>query len=111
MQGLDSFIGDDDGSGVEVVTNAGRAYIQGYRLQKDLPTTTVVPKSVATKAVRGEQKTYDVDSRRYALNSTPLRATHQVEAIVAIVSPTSPEARWAAARTSCSPTRWWTSSR
>ena len=86
VQGLDSFIGGDDGSSVEVVTNAGRAYIQGYRLQKDLPTTTVVPKSVATKAVRGEQKTYSVGSRRYALNSTPLRATRQVEAIVAIVS-------------------------
>ncbi len=86
VQGLDSFIGDDDGSSVKVVTNAGRAYIQGYRLQKDLPTTTVVPKSVAIKAVRGEQKTYNVGSRRYALNSTPLRATRQVEAIVAIVS-------------------------
>ena len=86
VQNLDSFIGGNDGSSVEVVTNAGRAYIQGYRLQKDLPTTTVVPKSVATKAVQGEQKTYDVDSRRYALNSTPLKSTRQVEAIVAIVS-------------------------
>lgn len=86
VQGLDSFIGDDDGESVEVVTNAGRAYIQGYRLQRDLPTTTVVPKSVATKAVRGEQKTYGIGTRRYALNSMPLKETRQVEAIVAIVS-------------------------
>ncbi len=86
VQGLDSFIGSDDGESVEVITNAGRAYIQGYRLQKDLPTTTVVPKSVATKAVRGEQKTYSVGNRRYPVNSTPLKATRQVEAIVAIVS-------------------------
>ena len=63
VEGLDSFIGGDDGSSVEVVTNAGRAYIQGYRLQKDLPTTTVVPKSVATKPVRGEQKTFGVGTR------------------------------------------------
>ena len=86
VQGLDSFIGGDDGSGVEVVTNAGRAYIQGYRLQKDLPTTTVVPKSVAIKSVQGEQKTYSDGSWRYTLNSTPLKASRQVEAIVAIVS-------------------------
>ncbi len=50
-----------------MITNAGRAYIQGFRLQKDLPTTTVVPKSVATKSVRGEQKTYSVGERCYAL--------------------------------------------
>ena len=86
VQGLDSFIGSDDGESVEVITNAGRAYIQGYGLQKDLPTTTLVPKSVATKAVRGEQKTYSVGNRRYTVNSTPLKATRQVEAIVAIVS-------------------------
>ena len=86
VEGLDSFIGGDDGSSVEVVTNAGRAYIQGYRLQKDLPTTTVVPKSVATKPVRGEQKTFGVGTRRYGLNNTPLKETRQVEAIIATVS-------------------------
>ena len=86
VTGLDSFIGDNDGENVEVITNAGRAYVQGYRLQKDLPTTTLVPKSVATKSVRGEQKTFNVGQRRYALNSTPLKETTQVEAIVEIVS-------------------------
>jgi len=86
VKGLDSFIGDNDGDNVEVITNAGRAYIQGFRLQKDLPTTTMVPTSVATKSVRGEQKTYNVGTRRYALNSTPLKETTQVEAIVEIVS-------------------------
>ena len=86
VEGLDSFIGRNDGAAVEVITNAGRAYVQGYRLQKDLPTTTLAPKSIATKAVRGEQKTYNVGGRRYALGSTPLKATRQVEAIVGIVS-------------------------
>ena len=86
VKGLDSFIGDNDGENVEVITNAGRAYIQGFRLQKNLPTTTLVPKSTAIKSVRGEQKTYVVGTRRYALNSTPLKETTQVEAIVEIVS-------------------------
>ena len=86
VKGLDSFIGDNDGENVEVITNAGRAYIQGFRLQKDLPTTTLVPKSTAVKSVRGEQKTYVVGTRRYALNNTPLKETTQVEAIVEIVS-------------------------
>ena len=86
VKGLDSFIGDNDGENVEVITNAGRAYVQGHRLQKDLPTTTLVPKSVATKSVRGEQKTFNVGQQRYALNSTPLKETTQVEAIVEIVS-------------------------
>lgn len=82
VRGFDSFIGGDDGASVQVVTNAGRAYIQGFRLQKDLPTTTTVPKSVATKSVRGEQKTYNAGERRYALNCAPLKETTQVEAIV-----------------------------
>ena len=86
VKGFDSFIGGNDGASVRVVTNAGRAYIQGYRLQKDLPTTTVVPKSVATKSVRGEQKTFVTGQRSYALNCTPLKETTQVEAIVEIVS-------------------------
>ncbi|MEP0842196.1 MAG: DUF4815 domain-containing protein [Phycisphaerae bacterium] len=86
VKGLDSFIGDNDGQNVEVITNAGRAYIQGFRLQKDLPTTTLVPKSTAVKSVRGEQKTYVIGTRRYALNNTPLKETTQVEAIVEIVS-------------------------
>lgn len=86
VRGFDSFIGSNDGSNVEVITNAGRAYIQGFRLQKDLPTTTLVPKSVATKSVRGEQKTYVTGQRSYALNCTPLKETTQVEAIVEIVS-------------------------
>jgi hypothetical protein len=86
VKGLDSFIGDNDGENIEVITNAGRAYIQGFRLQKDLPTTTLVPKSTAVKSVRGEQKTYVVGTRRYALNNTPLKETTQVEAIVEIVS-------------------------
>ncbi len=86
VKGFDSFIGGNDGASVQVITNAGRAYIQGYRLQKDLPTTTVVPKSVATKSVRGEQKTFVTGQRSYALNCTPLKETTQVEAIVEIVS-------------------------
>ena len=101
VKGLDSFIGDNDGENVEVITNAGRAYIQGFRLQKDMPTTTLVPKSTAVKSVRGEQKTYVVGTRRYALNNTPLKETTQVEAIVEIVSNI----------TRRPPTRWWTSSR
>lgn len=86
VRGFDSFIGSSDVANAQVITNAGRAYIQGFRLQKDLPTTTLVPKSVATKSVRGEQKTYNTGERRYALNSNPLKQTTQVEAIVEIVS-------------------------
>lgn len=86
VRGLDSFIADNDGENVQAITNAGRAYIQGFRLQKDLPTTTLVPKSVAAKAVRGEQKTYSSGQRQYALNCTPLKATTQVEAIVEITA-------------------------
>ncbi len=84
VKGLDTFIGGVDDDSVEVVTNAGRAYIRGFRHQRDLPTSTLVPKSVAVKSVRGEQKTFDINKRRYAVNSTPLKETTQVEAIVEI---------------------------
>ncbi|MCB2141323.1 DUF4815 domain-containing protein [bacterium] len=82
VKGFDSFLGDIDGDNIDLITNAGRAYIEGYRLQLDLPTTTAVPKSVATKSVRGEQKTFSASQRRYALNCTPLKETTQVEGIV-----------------------------
>ena len=86
VKGFDSFIGTLNDDSVDVVTNAGRAYIQGFRHQRDLPTTTPIPKSVATKAVRGEQKTFTSANRRYAVNCTPLKATTQVEAIVEITA-------------------------
>lgn len=82
VRGFDSFLASNDDSNVQVITNAGRAYIQGFRLQKDLPTTTLVPKSVATKSVRGEQKTFSVNQRIYPLSCTPLKESMQVEAIV-----------------------------
>lgn len=53
-------------------------------ISADLPTSTLVPKSIATKSVRGEQKTFDINKRRYPVNSTPLKETTQVEAIVEI---------------------------
>ncbi len=84
--GLDSFLGESETDGRHVITNAGRAYIQGYRLQRDLPTSTWIPKSTATKLVRGEQKTFVPSQRRYALNSRPLKETSQCEAIVEIVA-------------------------
>jgi hypothetical protein len=81
VRGLDTFIGRDDGVLVDAVTNAGRAYVKGYRFQLDLPFVSKVPVSVATRSVRGEQKTFSVDERRYPLNNRPLAATSQVEAI------------------------------
>ena len=86
VRGFDSFVGTAlDALNIQVITNAGRAYVQGYRFQKDLPTMTPVPASMSTKSVRGEQKTYRVGTRIYGLNSGPLKATTQVESIVAIV--------------------------
>ncbi len=86
VRGFNSFMGMMRTDSVDVITNAGRAYIEGYRLQFDLPKTTVIPKSVATKAVRGEQKTFNASERRYAVNSTPLKETTQLEAIVEITA-------------------------
>ncbi|HNY28932.1 MAG TPA: DUF4815 domain-containing protein, partial [Candidatus Sumerlaeota bacterium] len=86
VRGFNTFIGAIRNDGVDVITNAGRAYVEGYRLQFDLPRTTPVPKSLATKAVRGEQKTFTLSERRYALNCTPLKETTQLEAIVEITS-------------------------
>lgn len=80
--GLDTFMDTPESDSVPAITNAGRAYVQGYRLNRPLPTTTLIPKSIATKSVRGEQKTFAPDQTRYGLNSRPLKATTQVEAII-----------------------------
>ena len=90
VKGFDSFIGTNDGENVNVITNAGRAYIQGFRLQKDLPTTTLVPKSVATKSVKSEQKTFKTGVRSYALNSTPLKETGSADGRYACLSNSRP---------------------
>ncbi len=37
VKGLDSFIGDNDGENVEVITNAGRAYIKGSACRRTCP--------------------------------------------------------------------------
>jgi len=86
VSGFDSFMGTVNNTDVEIITNAGRAYIQGFRHQRDLPTATLVQKSTATKSVQGEQKTFNTDQRRYPVNSTPLKETTQVEAIVEITA-------------------------
>ncbi len=86
VEGFNTFLGGVDGSDVEVITNAGRAYIRGFRFHREWPNTTHVPKSVAVKAVRGEQKTFNSSQRRYPLNNGPLQATTQVEAIVEITA-------------------------
>ncbi|CAM2066692.1 DUF4815 domain-containing protein [Sulfidibacter corallicola] len=82
VSGFDAQVGEADSDHVTVMTNAGRAYIRGFRLQRDLPSHTLVPVSKADKRVRGEQKTYNGTTRRYPLNSVPLKSTVQVEAIV-----------------------------
>jgi len=86
VDGFDSFLGDVDGDDVEVITNAGRAYIRGFRFHREWPSNTSVPKSVAVKEVCGEQKTFNTGQRRYPLNNGPLQATTQVEAIVEITA-------------------------
>jgi len=86
VDGFNSFLGNVDGSDVEVVTNAGRAYIRGFRFHRDWPSSTTVPKSVAVKGVRGEQKTFNSTKRRYSLNNGPLQSTTQVEGIVEITA-------------------------
>ena len=60
----------------------GRAYVEGYRLQLDLPTNTPIPKSVATKTVRGEQRSFNTTTRRYGVNCIRSKATTQLEAVV-----------------------------
>jgi hypothetical protein len=75
VRGLDSYIGPTDGLIVNLTTNAGRAYVKGYRLQLDQPVLSQIPVSLATKFVRGEQKTFRRDDRRYPLNSRPLAQT------------------------------------
>jgi hypothetical protein len=85
---LQWFASNDGGATWEAMTiqgNSGgnsRADIQSFRHQRDLPASMQVHKPVAVKSVRSEQKTFQINKRSYAVNSTPLKATTQMEAIV-----------------------------
>ena len=82
VEGMDSFIGQINEDTVEVVTNAGRAYVHGYRVDRDLPTTTIIPKSTATQAVYGELKTFFPNTRVYPLDHAPMHQSTRVQAIM-----------------------------
>ena len=87
VEGLDSVLGEDNNLGaVGVTTNAGRAYVRGYRYLQELPVITSVPKALDNSLVSGEQKTFHTGTRVYRLNSQPLMSTSQVEAIVSTTS-------------------------
>lgn len=86
VRGLSSFVADTDAEGALVTTNAGRAYVLGRRFESSMPISTHIPLSADTRTVQGEQKTFTSGTRRYVLNSQPLQATSQVEAIVEITT-------------------------
>ena len=85
VSGMDGFIEALDANNVNLVIEAGKAYVLGREIDKLIPTKIPVAKARATRTVVNETKTYHTGTDEYALNSTPVK---QINALTATVEVT-----------------------
>ncbi len=72
VKGLDTICGSNSESSVEVITGAGKAYIDGYRLELIEPKTFTIEKSTEKKAVLGEPHQTKKEVKQYKLHKGPV---------------------------------------
>ena len=71
---MDGFIEALDEDYVNLVIEAGKAYVLGREIDKLIPTKIPVAKAKTTRQVVNETKTYQTGVNEYSLNSTPVSA-------------------------------------
>lgn len=92
VNGLELFTEPLDADDVQLTTEAGVAYIQGYEVRKPVPVKSKIPISKDTDSVIGEPKTFRQGTLNYALNLFP---AHSIDRIVATVERTEQVTRGA----------------
>lgn len=82
VSGMDGYIEPRDETSVNLVIDAGKAYVLGYELSRLVPTRIAVPKSLDYRTVINETKTYTTGTTFYSLNSKPVKEIKQITATV-----------------------------
>ncbi|MDH6351939.1 DUF4815 domain-containing protein [Brevibacillus sp. 1238] len=82
VSGMDGYIEPKDESSVNLVVDAGKAYVLGYELSRLVPTRIEVPKALEYRTVVNETKTYNSGTSFYPLNSNPVKQITQITATV-----------------------------
>ncbi|MFE1631039.1 DUF4815 domain-containing protein [Brevibacillus reuszeri] len=82
VSGMDGYIEPRDAANVTLVIDAGRAYVQGYQIDKLVPVRVSIPKALETRTVINETKTYTAGTTVYPLNSKPVKEITQITATV-----------------------------
>ncbi|WP_139489370.1 DUF4815 domain-containing protein [Brevibacillus dissolubilis] len=87
VSGMDGFIehgAGQDEEHVTLVVDAGRAYVQGFEINKLVPMRIQIEKALDTQSVINEPKTYDKDVSKYELSFQPVSRLGQVSALVEV---------------------------
>lgn len=80
--GLESWIEARDSTTYHLVTEAGKAYVQGWELTQSAARRTVVDRPLDARAVLSEPHTYTTGTDTYTLNTTPAQQITAVSAVV-----------------------------
>ncbi|MGE5704139.1 MAG: DUF4815 domain-containing protein [Clostridia bacterium] len=86
VSGMDGFMEEiaDDEDHLNLVIDAGKAYVQGYEISKLIPERIVVPKAKEFQTVKNELKKYSSTQTKYKLHSQPVKELVNVSAIVQV---------------------------
>jgi len=86
VSGMDGFIEPADGDFVNLVIEAGKAYVLGYEINRLVPTRIKLRKSLDARRVSDEAKVYKTPGSGgepvYPLNSKPVKAIVEITATV-----------------------------
>jgi len=83
VSGLELWTKDIDSSNILLTVESGKAYVQGFEINKPSPTRIVLPKSLETRSVTSEPKTFLTGTSLYKLNNKPVKSISKVTATVA----------------------------
>ena len=72
-----------DASKLKVTIDAGKAYVQGFEITKNQPTTLTIDKAIDTSHIAGEQQTFHTGTKVYELSSQPVADVNSLTAQVA----------------------------
>lgn len=84
VDGLKVITSSYDADNILVTVEAGKAYIQGYEVNRPSPARLVLPKAQTVRAVSNEPKIYQNGIQKYLLNNGNARAITSVMGVVEV---------------------------
>lgn len=82
VNGFDMIIGNYDDDNVLLTVEAGKAYVQGFEVNRPSPARVIIPKAKETRDVLDEPKQFHAAQLTYMLNNYPVKEIKRVTATV-----------------------------